>query len=608
MSAVQLLTAILIGLAVTLSSLRILLRTGPDRRWPQRGVLIALQVVAATLLWWTLFPPGDPAQKRTLTVLTAGAESVAPEYWAGDRWVVALPEVGSLADRDRAIERVPDLATALRDAPNLERIQIIGHGLPPRDRQVDEEIAIEFIAAARPPGLIELEHPDSVATGRPWSLRGRIAGQIAATPGASVVLRDPAGVEVARATSAAYGEFSLTVPGAPAGQLTYRLELLDAADQLVESLTIPVQVEPGAALRVALLSGAPNPELKYLRRWAVDAGLAVDSRIVLTRGAQLGDGPDRWDADNLSGYDLLVFDERAWADLNPAEQQAIDDAVQAGLGLLIRLTGQVSAALREQLAGLGFRVDEAKIARGVKLADDVTAVSEDSRGGATPVELARRPIQVSGIDAVALLRDTGAEPLGLWRGRGQGRVGLLWLSDSYRLVLAGNDAAHSTIWSDLFATLARGQAPAPPQWQTRHRWPHQRAVVCGLSAPADVLTPSAQVVRLVPDPAAGAEACAGFWPRQSGWHLLRHAGMEHAFYVHPDDTAAGLRAELDRAAMMQMIAARPAAIESDISAGTDASLSRWRWFLGWLLISALLWWCERRGRSSAGRPSKAGAG
>ncbi len=596
MSAVQLLTALVIGLAVALSSLRIL-GTGPDRRWPQRGVLILLQIVATMLLWWALFPPGDESPKRELTVLTAGTESVAPELWAGHSRVVALPEVGALAGLDRTILHVPDLATALRGAPNLERIRVIGHGLPPRDQQFNKEIAVEFIAAPRRPGLIELDHPESVAAGRAWSLRVRIA----ASPGASIVLRDAADIEVARAASANDSEFSLDVPGAPAGQLTYRLELLDAADQLIESLTIPVRVEPGAALRVALLSGAPNPELKYLRRWTVDAGLAVDSRIVLTRGAQLGDGPERWDAANLSDYDLLVFDERAWEALDPAEQQAIVEAVQAGLGLMIRLTAQPSATLQDQLAALGFQVEEADIARSVRLAGAANTATHPAlpvpNERATPIELARRPLKVTGTDAVALLRNTDAEALGLWRGRGRGRVGLLWLTDSYRLVLAGDDSAHNGLWSDLFATLARGQDRRRPQWQSRHRWPQQRAVVCGLRAPAEVLGANAATVRLIPDPDANAEACAGFWPRESGWHLLRHGGAEHAFYVLPADAGAGLRAELDRAAMPGLAAGRPGITTSDNSAKTSLRSSRWPGFIGWLVLSGLLWWRERRVRT-----------
>ena len=591
----QMLVAALITLAVAISSLRTL-RRGTGRRRAQRGMLLVLQIAAATLLYLTLFPPGDERPKQELTVLTADAEMLDPQTWADDQWVAALPEAGLLTGPGSRITQVPDLAAALRAAPDVERLRVIGRGLPPRDQRIDPGIAIEFVAAPRRPGLVELDHPDRVAAGRPWSVRGRIE----AMPGASVVLRDVADIEVARATGAPDGGFMLEAPGTPAGRLSYRLELLDSAGQRTESLAIPIVIEPGDPLRVALLSGAPNPELKYLRRWATDAGLAVESRIVLTRGTHLGTGPDRWDTINLAGYDLLMFDERAWAALAESERQAIGDAVQAGLGLMIRLTGQASPVLRAQLDGLGFAVEDAKITRGVRLADRGEFIADAIEPGQLPaetlrpVELARQPLSVSAVDGAALVRETGGQPLGLWRAVGRGRVGLLWLTDSYRMVLAGDGAGHGALWSELIGTLARGREQNRPIWQQLHRWPHHRAVVCGLAAPAHVLGPNQQPVQLIPDPVTVTEACAGFWPRQAGWHRLRHAGAEHAFFVHPVDAGAGLRAEQDRAAMIRLIAGRPGMTETNTATRPNPGPSRWLWFAGWLLSSGLLWWCERR--------------
>ena len=600
MTSPQMWVAALLALAVALSSLRII-RPGPGRRWPGRAVLVSLQIAAAALLYLVLFPPGGESPKRTLTALVGGAEAAEPQAWANDPWVVALPEAWSLAGPETAIARVPDLASALRAAPDIERLRVIGRGLSPRDRDIAARIAVEFVAAPRRGGLFELDHPETVAAGRPWTVRGRIE----AMPGGSLVLHDVAGTEVARTTSGADGGFVLQAPGAPAGRLRYRLAVLDSAGQPVESLAVPIVIEPGDPLKVALLAGAPNPELKYLRRWAMDAGLTVDSRITLTRGARLGAGPARWDAANLAGYDLLVFDERAWTALPPAERDAIGDAVAAGLGVMIRLTGQPSAALRGQLAGLGFAVEEAEIARGVRLADEGMAIADAGSADRTPadvarpVELARRPLRVWAADGVALVRESGGEPLGLWRGLGQGRVGLLWLTDSHRLALAGEGARHGALWSEAFATLARSGEQTRPAWQQMHRWPGRRAVVSGLTGPAHVVDPDGEPVRLSPDSSAGAARCAGFWPRQAGWHVLRDAGGESVFHVHPEQAAVGLREEGDRVATLNVIAGRPAATAADVASRTPGEGCRWPWFAGWLLVSGLLWWRERHGRRPA---------
>jgi hypothetical protein len=587
----------LVALAVALSILRTL-RPGPGRRWSGRAVLVGLQIIAVALLYFTLFPPGGPSPKRALTVLTAGAEALDSQAWSNYPWIVALPEAWPLAGPETAIARVPDLGSALRAAPGVERLRVVGRGLSPRDQEIAEGMTLEFVAAPRRPGLVALDHPETVVAGRPWSIHGRIEAML----GASIVLSDVAGREVSRTLSTAAGSFALDAPGAPAGRLGYELRVLDAQGQAVDSMAVAIEAQPGDPLKVALLSGAPNPELKYLRRWAIDAGLAVDSRIVLTRGARLGAGPARWDAANLAGYDLLVFDERAWSALAAGEREAIHDAVLVGLGVMIRLTGQPSAALRGQLAALGFVVEEAEIARGVRLADEAKPVADSAdRSPAEParvVELARRPLRVAAADGAVLVREAGGEPLGLWRGLGRGRVGLLWLT-SYRLALAGEGARHAALWSEQFATLARGRQRDRPVWQQRHRWPDRRAVVCGLTGPAHVVNPDGEPVRLILDPAAGAGQCAGFWPRQAGWHALRDADREFAFHVHPADSGAGLREEVDRVATLALIAGRPTIGDSSLATDNASSTGRWPWFVGWLLVSGLLWWRERRGRQAA---------
>ena len=126
---------------------------------------------------------------------------------------------------------------------------------------------------------------------------------------------------------------------------------------MVEDIELPLQVDAAPAPRVLLLAGAPDPEVKFLRRWARDAGLAMHTQIGAGGGMQLGDAPIALNASSLARFDLVVLDERAWAGLGDAQRAALTEAVRAGLGVMLRVTAALDRDRTPPLHALGFAVD-----------------------------------------------------------------------------------------------------------------------------------------------------------------------------------------------------------------------------------------------------------
>ncbi|MBS7457486.1 carboxypeptidase regulatory-like domain-containing protein [Coralloluteibacterium stylophorae] len=579
--------AVLLAVAVLAATLR-LLRRARDAATPDapRGArlvaLLALQATAAALLWLVLFPPPGSRVAGRLTVLTARADAAGVE--AADR-VVALPEAGP----DAAGERVPDLATALRRHPGTTSLRVVGQGLAARDRDAARGLALEFEPAPLPRGLVALATPDAVLAGARWTLRGRVEG----VADAHLELRDPAGAVVARATAGADGGFALDAIARQPGRLSFALRVLDADGAAVEDVAVPVAARAGAAPRLLLLAGAPGAELKYLRRWAADAGLRVQNRMRLGRILAMGTGSGGLDPEALAALDLLVLDERAWRGLDANERRALADALEQGLGVLLRITGALDAADRAALAELGFEVREDPAAdAGVRL-PGASETAEAGAAASAPL-FSRRPLAVTAADAVPLLRDDAGRPLALWRARGRGRLALWWLDDSYRMALGGDAAGFGSLWSRVVGTLARGGEIQPPVLRDGGRV-GERTTLCGVAADASVRAPGAEPQPLVVDPRAG-RGCAAVWPRSAGWHEARSADAALAFHVRPADEAPGLAAAQDGEATRRLAAA---AVGTD-GARVAAPGSPWPFFIGWLVASALAWWLERRRRPARG--------
>lgn len=591
--------------------------------WLAASVL--LQLAIGGLLWWLLQAPAAPPKAGPLIVYTADAAPLSeaadglprlqpplPEalQWTADWPRVALPEADG--ELPVGVVRVPDLATALRRWPS-SRLLILGQGLTLRDRAAATGLPLHLAEAPQANGLTELQPPPVAAPGETWRVRGRLAVAAGDLALWSLRLIDPQGSEVMRSYPDADGEFLLSARTPVAGRHQYRLEWLDPQRQPAGGLALPVQIVASVPLRLAVQAGAPNPETKFLRRWAIDAGLLVAVQTQLRPGmamrggslAAAGAQPD-W-----AQLDVLLLEDRVWLAWPQTRRDALQQAVDEGLGLLLRITGPVDASAAARLAELGFVVAEAELSRTVRLASEsaadcaaeapAQAVDESPQrcAGLAQLELQRRPLQVQADAAQPLLLSADGQPLGAWRNQGLGRIGLLWLGDSHRITLTVGTVEYAELWAGMLARVARARGePAAPLTVSRLSWAGEAALLCGPWRAVE--SPDGSRSRLWSDPQR--PDCAGWWPRQSGWHRLLPQADDSAAqstraqevgeawqYVWSTQEAGSLHQAQTRLATQALAAAQ--------AGGASASEAVWdrRWaaWLGLWLLLALLWWLER---------------
>ena len=568
--------ALLAGIVIAVAASFGAWRTLGDAR-PYRVVRVGLQLVAATLIYFALFPPraAERFSVGTLVVLTPGATPAQTAKPGDGVATVALPGVESARD----IERVPDLGTALRRHPDALHLRVVGGGLPPRDIDAARGLSLEFDAAPLPGGLVDLSMPASVRAGSVFEIRGRVEGDA----GGRIELRDPAGAVVARTDLTADGTFAVQAQAKSAGDFLFALRVLDADGATREDLAEPVAVQPGDKVSVLVLAGAPDPELKYLRRWAVDAGVDLTSRIVLSDGIAIEDGAAALGADALAKTDLVMVDERAWNRLDAGTKQALKDAARNGLGLFLRVAGPLPDAVATDWRELGFRVQSADVAQTVSL--EASAAAPDPAA-----VLTRRALIVEGDAAAPLVRANDGGAAALWRTLGQGRVAIWWLADTYRMTLAGDAGAFGSVWSRALATIARARGTARPDVPADARV-DVRSVLCDLADGAFVEAPDGTRTPLAIEAGDRAPRRAAFWPLHEGWHTLVSGDARASFHVVAANAAPALVAARDAQAT-RMLAGR-ADEKSAASAARSTPAPRWPFFAAWLVAAALLWWLER---------------
>ena len=556
------------------------------------ALLMGLQPVWTALMFFGLFPPAMPVADGILTVLTANAPGAASTTGGH---AIALPEASITG-----VQRTPDLGTALRLYPDTRRIRVLGDGLTARDRDAAGGLAVDFTPAPPRPGLTSLTPPARVAPG----MRFQAGGHVAGLPGALVELIDPAGRVTDTQMIDKDGGFVLSGTVRAPGLVTFTLRVRDRTRKIVEDADLPVVVEADAAPRLLILAGAPGPEVKYLRRWATDAGFKVNTQMSAGGGVQLGDPAIALNGATLGQIDVAVMDNRSWASLGGG-REAVLAAVRGGMGLLLRTSGPDGAG-RASWRSLGFPLTGPDALSPVALppiADAAVARTRSGIGSAdTPAdadigeavipELSRLAATPGGANMVPLIRDAGGATLSGWRAMGLGRVAVFTGVDSYGLTLTGHAALYGEWWSTMLSTVARPAAGARPV--NAAAWVGDRVRLCDLPGQARVEQPDGAVTTLIADPGAG--DCAGFWPAASGWHLLRTTGANGAeqvspFFVQPADRLVGIKAARDRNATLMLARSANAAVPTT-EARTQPAPS-WPWLLAWLLVGGFLWWFER---------------
>lgn len=549
--------------------------------------------------------------------------------------VIALPEAED--PLPPGVRRAPDLASALRLRPQFSALRVFGRGLSLRDLDAVRGRVVEFVAASIPRGFIAVEHTDRVALGASIRVTARWSGpdpaRIQLLDAAGEVLAeqaidaqasardatargpiapkhdpadsaDPPGastqVDATPASPPAAGTdhttplviADLRTPARAPGALALRLRALDADDRLLDEHALHVDIAPPHASKTLLLAAAPGPETRALRRWAVDAGLDFDSRIQFAPGLVQGGRALAPSAEELTALDLLIIEERAWSALGAGGRAAVLAEVGNGLGLLLRLTALPNPGLLAELREAGFHVQ--------RIAGETTA---QTRLPGAPTRLRRLPIRVDASQAVNAVRGDDGDALALWRTRGLGRFGLLWLTDSYRLQAAGHGEVYGLLWSDLAGALARAPAAAPGRPTVRlprgqmQAWAGERIELCDLRGSAVLSTPSGETLALA---APDAHGCAAALPRRAGTYRSGEdpASMLRFEVLEPDGRPALHAADLRTRMFAAMTAPNAERAEGPLAVAGDFK----PWLAALLIVLAALWWLERPRAPRAGAP------
>lgn len=430
----------------------------PDRR--RLPLRLALLTAAVGSLLLAGLQPGRRVRvdAGAMLLITPGADQALVDSLRR----AVKPQLVATFDSTLAVTtgatRLPDAAYLVRQYPALQRLHVVGSGLPVAELQELSEKIVRFHPGTPPAGVIDFQYTQRGREGDSLRFRGRY--RQAKHEARRLFIESPHGKDLLLASdSAGQHAFALSIPARQRGRYLFQVVEEDADRRVLRRAPLPVLIDAGEVTRTLILNDAPSFETKYLKNWLADHGYPVAVRSAISRDRYQTEFYNQERAQllplrpsTLTQFDIVVVDAAALPRLAPGERNVLRRAVGEGLGLII-LAGaelpELEAADRRFFFGFPLRSG--------------ASLFRPARREAA-IELPKGPYNIEPAYGVyPLLGSSTGGIVAAYRLHGTGRLALQLAGATYRLLLNGREAAYRQLWTDLLEATAR-RAPQTARW------------------------------------------------------------------------------------------------------------------------------------------------
>lgn len=598
---------VLLLLASFAFTLRLVRGRGISRR--RFWIVASLNAIAYGTVVLLLLDPKSPVEHtRAVTLLTD--TPIATEF---DTPIYLAPGITKMD----GLEATPLYALGqlpLKES-GLGRLKISGHGLSETDwKALPAGVPIEWTAPTIT-GTYDARWPRTVMVGESWHITGKYKAAQDTNPDAifTVELIDPAGNIVASKRLKSDQAFTLKARTKTAGPLLYRLKVTDRKGDTLSTETVPVFATRPKPTKLMVVQSAPSFEARHMLEWAARFGADLTVQTQISKDRYLSQSSKPEEANQLSPFapetlaaqDMLVIDGRSLTTLDAVSRAALEEAVHAGLGVLIVADSDLIKSIDDMQGALlaGFELKEVS-AQNQSAAPRWPAAATEMPLPVLPFEI----IQKAGTPLV--ISETG-RVLNLMQTKGLGRVALSLLRQRHAWATSGDTALYAAYWSYIMAELARPSVydRIVPPAENKIARVADKTTVCALGTNPNLKleikgTGAAhtfsRTAQLVPEQAGSPRSCAAYYPQTSGWYEVRlfleneSTPLDNAYiYAHARKDWAAVDAQERQAAT----AIRMERTSNQEAPPTSTQMGKaippfWLWLT--LVITAALLWIERK--------------
>ncbi len=320
------------------------------------------------------------------------------------------------------------------EASRANEVTIHGFGLSTDELSQLSDYNLKFEPAILKTGVTSIDIP-IITEGSTWVLKGKVQTEESsdAVVPLSVVMTINDKQHRGIITD---GAFMIESMAPPAGTYFMGIDVISSIDTIKEQTPVTIIHEP--TWNMLVLSSYPTFELNYLKNYwtSLGNGFAMRSKISKEKyQTSFINAPiktiDELSYKTVKQFDFIITDVSSWNDLSDRERRNILGAVSnEGSGLLIKPRDAGEKA---------NTIYHPQWSEAIEL---VLSVGEED------FELTNFPMS-----STWRTMSFTKTPLAKYISRGLGHVGVLSISDTYKLVLADQYMTYQGLWSEIFSNF-----------------------------------------------------------------------------------------------------------------------------------------------------------
>ena len=333
--------------------------------------VLVMNTVAALMILVSAFDLQIANRQPSLVYLiTIGTTSQQLEQIDPQQAVFVMRRAAKSVTNSRILDfaiviDVPSQILSYRDT--IDNLFVLGDGLNSSQWQnlqlvmgeTFSNISVRFSASKPRLGLFDMSWPKELAVGQVMQIEGQLQSTdepLAENVIYQLSLLDPAGEITQSIKVKPFENFALNIPAKSTGQWIYRLQVSKNSDaKILADEPIAFSVTAPEQLKILIKQSSPSFETRQLKNWAAKFGskisvltqISQDKDIrqnINIRATELEQITAPFIGRTLDNFDWLVIDGRALLALKKQSKNALQAAVNRGLGVYIIADNELVSA------------------------------------------------------------------------------------------------------------------------------------------------------------------------------------------------------------------------------------------------------------------------
>ncbi len=359
----------------------------------------------------------------------------------------------AITEKDNKVKYINDITYFLTSKPDYQTLHIFGYGLESDELKSLKTKNLIFHPAALKNGVSSISWTENIRSGEQLLVQGKYNNTTG--PEVKLILQGlGTNLDSVIIRKETWNNFELKCTPKHLDKAVYSLTVIADKDTLSRE-KLPIIVKERESIRILILASAPDFENKFLKNWLAQQGYSLSVRTSISTAKYSTEflnskknDLNRINTTLLTNFDILIGDRSELSRLSTLENQAIQNQINKGMGLIIKADASEP--------GNGFYKNAFPIRENKQVFPKTLKLNWEKHSALKAILQGSSSIEILGqAGTQSLVKNERGNILTSSKLFGKGKILLTVINDSYTWMLGNQEEDYSSFWSYILQKAAR---------------------------------------------------------------------------------------------------------------------------------------------------------